>query len=424
MKHNILPIQTAFLAALMVCGPAGGAESDAGAATQPAAKTVYSCDFEKPTGPEWTHTKRENTPKGNRSFLGRFGKGNVVALAIEKLPPHKFLRVSFDLYIIETWDGEEDGDTWRLAVANGPTLVHATFSNHLFPDEQFKRFSKDQSYPNRHGLRNVPPRTGATENDTLGYTRRYNMLGGMLRKADSVYRMVLSFAHRGASVRLNFSATLNHGLDDESWGLDNLKVEVLPEAPRKDMPQEEVAKLWADLGSNDAVRASKAVWGLVEVGDRAAALLSKKLAPLRKQMKAIGHMVRELGDERYVVRRRAAKGLRQHGKLAVHALMAARRSGSDELRIRASEILEQIGPEGDPKAARIHRALWVLELLRPGPIDQVKKAAALRRSSGQAAVKERRQFDLAQAKRYEQITREMWANLPQDYEWLRDWEWV
>lgn len=49
-------------------------------------------------------------------------------------------------------------------------------------------------------------------------------------------------------------------------------------------------------------------------------------------------------------------------------------------------------------------------------IDQVKNAAA--------AVKERRQFDLAEAKRYEQITKEMWANLPQDYEWLRDWEWV
>ena len=49
-------------------------------------------------------------------------------------------------------------------------------------------------------------------------------------------------------------------------------------------------------------------------------------------------------------------------------------------------------------------------------VDQVKNAAA--------AVKERRQFDLAEAERYEQITQEMWANLPQDYEWLRDWEWV
>jgi len=49
-------------------------------------------------------------------------------------------------------------------------------------------------------------------------------------------------------------------------------------------------------------------------------------------------------------------------------------------------------------------------------IDQVKNAAA--------AVRERREFDLAEARRYEEITKDMWANLPPDYQWLRDWEWV
>jgi aryl-alcohol dehydrogenase-like predicted oxidoreductase len=49
-------------------------------------------------------------------------------------------------------------------------------------------------------------------------------------------------------------------------------------------------------------------------------------------------------------------------------------------------------------------------------VDQVKNAAR--------AVQERRQFDLAEARRYEQITEEMWNNLPKDYQWLRQWEWV
>ena len=60
----------------------------------------------------------------------------------------------------------------------------------------------------------------------------------------------------------------------------------------------------------------------------------------------------------------------------------------------------------------------VLTAAIPGliTVDQVKNAAR--------AVKERRRLDLAEAKRYEEITNEMWDNLPQHYQWLRDWEWV
>jgi len=49
-------------------------------------------------------------------------------------------------------------------------------------------------------------------------------------------------------------------------------------------------------------------------------------------------------------------------------------------------------------------------------VDQVRNAAA--------AVQERRQFDLAESRRYQEITAEMWAALPQNYHWLRDWQWV
>jgi aryl-alcohol dehydrogenase-like predicted oxidoreductase len=49
-------------------------------------------------------------------------------------------------------------------------------------------------------------------------------------------------------------------------------------------------------------------------------------------------------------------------------------------------------------------------------IDQVKNAVA--------AVKERRQFDLAETERLEQMVREMWENLPHSYHWLREWQWV
>ena len=49
-------------------------------------------------------------------------------------------------------------------------------------------------------------------------------------------------------------------------------------------------------------------------------------------------------------------------------------------------------------------------------VDQVRNAAR--------AVTERRQFDLAETERFEQAVAEMWANLPRNYQWLREWEWV
>jgi len=49
-------------------------------------------------------------------------------------------------------------------------------------------------------------------------------------------------------------------------------------------------------------------------------------------------------------------------------------------------------------------------------VDQVKNAVR--------AVAERRQFDHAEARKYDEAVREMWANLPEDYQWLKEWEWV
>ncbi|MGA2657496.1 MAG: aldo/keto reductase [Verrucomicrobiota bacterium] len=60
----------------------------------------------------------------------------------------------------------------------------------------------------------------------------------------------------------------------------------------------------------------------------------------------------------------------------------------------------------------------VLSCAIPGliTVDQVKNAAA--------AVKERRQFDVAETERFDALVAEMWAKLPENYQWLRHWEWV
>ena len=59
---------------------------------------VYSNDFEKEAGPEWSNQKTDITPKGGRRFLGQFSNDKI-SLKLKDLPDHKYLRVSFELFI-------------------------------------------------------------------------------------------------------------------------------------------------------------------------------------------------------------------------------------------------------------------------------------------------------------------------------------
>ena len=77
--------------------------------------------------------------------------------------------------------------------------------------------------------------------------------------------------------------------------------------------------------------------------------------------------------------------------------------------------------EDDQRARIVLRYVLACDVLSatiPGlmTVEQVKNAAA--------AVRERRQLDLAEAGRHEEIAEHMWNHLPHDYQWLRQWEWV
>jgi choice-of-anchor C domain-containing protein len=165
----------------------------------------YSTDFESGAGPEWTNRTTEVSPSG-RKFLGRFSD-QTVGLSFADLPEHGAVRVSFDLFVIQSWDGNattSGPDVWDLRVAGGPVLAHTTFSNVEFP----------QSYPGFLPGGNHAARTGAAENGTLGYS-----FG-----SDAVYHLTFTFPHAERSLLLNFSALGLEALDNESWGLDNVTV--------------------------------------------------------------------------------------------------------------------------------------------------------------------------------------------------------
>lgn len=190
------------------------------AALRPAAAqtTVYSSNFTGGAGTAWSSQKTDTTP-GTAShaadaFLGQFAN-QTVTLGLNSLATHSQVTVGFDLYIIHTMDGNGPAgggpDPWSLN-ANGQTLISTNFAN--FPGDT-------QSFGGSNGTGgyltggNYAPQSGATEANTLGY--------GVSQ--DAVYHLAFTFNDASSALAFNFTSGQNQGLDDESWGLDNVVVQ-------------------------------------------------------------------------------------------------------------------------------------------------------------------------------------------------------
>lgn len=193
----------------------------------------YQHDFETPVGNEWCKTKRDTTPIDQRTFLGQFA-GETTCLTLSNLPLHDLIFVSFDLYIIRSWNGNQvkvitdpppgavydtqdalvGPDEWLLKaydIGHVPTtLLHTSFSN--YPEHP-------QAYPDDFPLGDYPRFTGAVETNSLGYT----FTG---RPMDSVYHLEMVFAHTNNTLQLDFISTSFEDVLAESWGIDNIVINV------------------------------------------------------------------------------------------------------------------------------------------------------------------------------------------------------
>ncbi len=183
----------------------------------------YTSDFEGLADIEWSHQITDKTPstaQAERTFLGQLGTDNV-NLVLSSLPEHTTGRLSFELFIIRSWDGDDPRgpDIWEIAV-DGQTLLQTTFDN----ENPLEPEGHSQSFPNQY----IPgaggsqkPRTGSTENNTLGY----RFLGEPM---DAVYKFCFEFPHLADTLTVQFAA---QGIDevsagDESWGIDNVTLQL------------------------------------------------------------------------------------------------------------------------------------------------------------------------------------------------------
>ena len=209
------------------------------------AADIYFNDFNGAPGstyPEWTcsgytapgrsgpqDVATTVSPNGKQRFLGEFGGPVIVSappydpqhfvrvdetvtLTLRSLQPHSRASVTFDLYVLKSWDGNNPNygpDRWRLSAEGSGTQLDTTFSNNR------KTGAYDLSLQN-YPVADSAPQTNAAAVNSLGYT----FFG------DSTYHLTFTFAHRGDTLVLYFSSSLfeGKGTADESWGLDNVRV--------------------------------------------------------------------------------------------------------------------------------------------------------------------------------------------------------
>lgn len=208
------PLAVASLAASLLLGSSAAM-----------AATSFTYDFESGTvDAEWSMISPgslavDTTPSG-RKFLGLNDSQNLgfsndaVKLTLTGLPSYSGFTLSFDLYAIQSLDGNQFGygpDLIGATATSGSLslpLLHTTFSN--IP-------SYNQSYPGNFFSSN-PAQSGSAEQNSLGYSYF----------GDSVYQLSFGWGlgQTNAPLEVVFFASGLQGIGDESWGIDNVRIEL------------------------------------------------------------------------------------------------------------------------------------------------------------------------------------------------------
>lgn len=185
---------------LMVIPTLAGLLSGAAALAGPEPVMVYSSDFESgtPSGVWSLDTVAQSA--GLSRFLGRLGNTSAtLSLALEAGRTHE---LSFDFYAIDSWDGSDT--PW------GPDTFGVRIDGLDSFQETFSAFSGPQTYEGD------PARRGAF---------------GFGNWNDTVWRLTMHFTPESNNTAIEFYANGLEMMHNESWGLDNVAVRQMPEAP-------------------------------------------------------------------------------------------------------------------------------------------------------------------------------------------------
>jgi len=165
-----------------------------------AATIVYSTDFESTLDAVWSNGSVLSNDATLGSYNGNYSLSNSTTLTLTGLPAHTQLALSFDLYLFNTWDGENTTFGKDYFSLSGDVVGAWTFTNHQ-PEGQSYIGTPDEIYG-----------TGVTA------THVY-------RGLDSTgFGDQFLINHTGDSFSVTFGGPTSQ--TDEWWGIDNVKVTV------------------------------------------------------------------------------------------------------------------------------------------------------------------------------------------------------
>jgi hypothetical protein len=184
--------------------------------------TLYSNTFEaRELGSMWSlGTHLSDYTRTFTTFNGQYSSGSTtLTLGAAARPagassalssPYNQYTLTFDFYALDSWDGSSSSygpDRFKVLV-NDVTLFDNTFSNHVGGTQTFRA-----------------PDVGGSN---LGYGT-WN---------DAIYRNIsLTFRDPGTStIRILFKDGGLQGVNDESWGIDNVRVSYVRVTPPTVVP--------------------------------------------------------------------------------------------------------------------------------------------------------------------------------------------
>ncbi len=329
-------------------------------------KIVYENDFNESADDHWSSPKTAVIEKGDRHYLGAFGPEKI-SLSLNSIPEHEFIRIEFDLMLMNSWDGTGyyGPDIWQLVLGKDRRLIHASFNNCGFICRNNR-----QSFPDNY-RKDIKHKcgTGAAETRTMGiFWQRPGI--------DSVYHFDLTFAHKQTGMTLNFTNFSADTIDDQYWGLDNVKISTVDAPPV--LTEEELAQLWQVLNGQDPVKAFAAKWKMATSPQETLKFIEDNYHILSAA--DFAKLIVQLNAEKYREREAATKLLIKHGGSAIDLLqqrfkaMSSRKNPESYFRLK--KVLNSVKPQKGKVAPVEVRVTSLLEIINTPEAKELLKRTA------------------------------------------------
>lgn len=158
----------------------------------------------------------------NDTIVGYY-QNEEIAVTVPDLPPHNYLKITVDVLIHDSWDGNpSDGlggpDFWYMGYDN-TEVIRTTFSN----SPCVSTYCLYQSYPNDYFRHNVP-KSGAVQTNLPG-----RCLFGAFDNYTTRYSISKLIPHSNPNVRIYMGGELlatnsPDPICDESWSVANIEI--------------------------------------------------------------------------------------------------------------------------------------------------------------------------------------------------------